>query len=125
MAILKDLTTTVIVNGKALAEYRPRDDDTKDSASTLTRYIEVTAGAHFALEFAVKTRMRANNKAIVFAASVDEVAVESTMLYTHDTGQLCGITALEKGGWTLRRFKFSDILLGLCSPDCYAGYHKC
>lgn len=119
MAVLKDVAATVVVNGKALVEHDPRDDHPVDPLSTMTRYIEATAGANFELKFEVKARSLVNCNGLNFRTSIDGVEIDSMILRADTTQTLKGARGLMKGKWHLRKFKFSNILLGLYSIDWY------
>ncbi len=129
MAVLKGIEITIHVDGQALQEYDDiYEDDDQDSTDQrdhdrmpylMTKYIEATSGARFAIKVVVPKSAKALLGALSFALSLDGFPIES-----HDMFMPMKLPKLERGVWSRskdgstkktmtgivkRPFMFSDI----------------
>ena len=119
MAILGKFTATVVVDGKPCREYPDEEVDAKGSkddncALSVSKYIEVVPGAHFAIHIKPeKNTMFKKGNAVAHRISIDGKEVSRPLVRSE--GQLRDGTFREVDGQrigdgkSIRPFKFSSI----------------
>lgn len=115
MAILKGITVAVTVNGQDLTEHEAEEsaDDQGTASDSLTRYIEATAGANFALRLGAPSPNPYGCQGVSFATYVDGVQVQIVDMIHCKTYLLEGHLRARQGNWTVQKFRFQNLLLGL------------
>ena len=119
MAILKKIKVTIEVDGKPLEEYH--DNEEKDEARSITRYIEATSGATFAIKIRLKRSFKFLTSALGFdfkldGEYVDNYGLKKSEFKPHHGGH----SHVQYGAYvegsrldTLKPFIFEDIKIGL------------
>jgi len=115
MAILKGIGVTVAVNGQDLTEHEAMEspDDHETAVDSITRYIEVTTGFNFALKFTRPVIPPYGSQGLSFAVYIDGVRVQILEMIHHKIHVLEGCLSLERGSWTVQKFRFENIQFGV------------
>ena len=111
MAILNTLTASVVVNGADLKEY-DHDDDQPETPNSLTRYIEASSGANFAIKYRFDHPLPEGCDGFNVALYLDGTEVEDVLPHISTTHSSMGIRELNFGKTVLRKYKFADIEIG-------------
>ena len=82
MAILKKIEVTIEVEGKPLEEYK--DDEEEDKPDSITRYVEATTDAAFAIKTRLKRSFCFPTDSLGFHYKLDGVLVGDYGLYKED-----------------------------------------
>ena len=122
MAILKGIEASVIVDGKALAEYDDEDtlDESPDQTSEVSKYIEAVSGAEFSISITVPRSYNFVGNAIALEPSIDGVCVHNRLCreailknLREDWHMIIAGSRVKNGEkWYQRSFKFDDIKIG-------------
>ena len=131
MTILKGIEASVIIDGKALAEYDDEDtrDDKSDPTSEVTKYIEAVSGAEFSINVTMPKSYDFVGNALAFKFSLDGVRVwiwlcrEAKLKDLREDWHvtIAGLQVKNGEEWYLRPFKFNDIKIGKTNPP-YADF---
>ena len=115
MAILKGITVAVNVDGQDLTEHEAEEsaDDHGTASDSITRYIEATAGANFALRLGAPSTYPYGCQGFSFAIYVDGIQVQVVNMIHHKICLLEGRLGTRQGNWTVQKFRFQNLLLGL------------
>ncbi len=129
MAIIKGIDITIHVNGQALQEYDDSfvdgDQDSKNQREwdgtpyLLTKYVEATSGARFAINAVVPKSAKTSADALKFALVLDGIPINDNNQFMPmrlpdlEDGfwslLIDGITTETKTGTIVRPYMFSDI----------------
>jgi hypothetical protein len=119
MAILRPFECAVEVNGVAVDEYEDEDAEPANTATVLTKYIEVVSGTNFTLVFTIQQGWAMHADCVSFKFSLDgkpivgciipkescredrSVSIRRSSLFI-SSGQQC----------VKRKFRFADITIG-------------
>lgn len=113
MAILKGVDVAIEVDGKALREYDCDEEEDGTAGDTVTKYIEVTPGSNFAVfcRWAANFIAGLKVETLNFGPVLDGNRYGSWMPRSDAlTSFIPGERIYENGRWTLRRFRFSEIV---------------
>ena len=122
MAILKGIEVSVVIDGKALAEYDDEDiaDQSPEHPSEVSKYIEAVSDAEFSIDFTVPQFYEFTADALAFKFILDGVTVRNSVCRKAKLKRLrkdwheniAGSKVKNGEGWCLRPFKFNDIKIG-------------
>ena len=122
MAILKGIEVSVVIDGKALAEYDDEDiaDENPDHPSEISKYIEVISDAEFSIDITVPSSYDFAADAISFRLGLDGVSVKKRLcqkaklkrLHGYWHSNIAGSDVKNGEEWYLRPFRFDDIKIG-------------
>lgn len=121
MAILRNFTANILVNGQALQEYEGDGEMENENPDMVVKYIQATSNARFTINISVRDMSRSTADGVTFCLSLDGTYVDSTILTSVDPKQDLwgeesnwnGIDSVSsRGGWELIPFMFSEIKTG-------------
>ena len=112
MAILKDFTVTVQVDGQPVHEY---DDETEGNQgpSQVTKYIEAISETRFTIKIDVSRSMIFTSDGLLFKLMLDGRDVTSSYYskaeHVHGTTTIRDVKIRSSAGFTRKTFLFSEI----------------
>lgn len=118
MAILKDITVAIIVNGQELKEHDD-EDDVNDDQSSVSKYVEATSDA----EFGIMTSARSyqfTSDALRMSIYLDGVYVDNILFLKKNVNRFCawqsclnGVRRFDGNRWEIKPFKLREITAGM------------
>lgn len=121
MAILKNYTVKMLVDGKSLQEYEGDGEIENENPNTVIKYVEATSNARFIIDVSVHNISGRMADAVSFCSFLDGTFVSNRILEKNKSGRDLwesvskiegsrGVSA--KGDFELRPFIFSAIKIG-------------
>ena len=113
MAILKDIQISVVVNDRDLPEFE--DDEEEQLPNTVTKYVEAVSNSTFHIKISCLQKPAwYGGTGLCFGVELDGEQVAHPLFRGDQTTSLVkGSSKCINGKWTLQRFKFSDIIIGM------------
>jgi hypothetical protein len=117
MAIHTDypgLKVEIVVNGQPLPEY---DDETNTpDSNVVTKYVEAESGAEFSINYSFDktfpTSHDVNVRCSLDGRQVRKPRVGRTKLLCERGQKITGLRVQEGKSWGLKKFRFSDLVVG-------------
>jgi hypothetical protein len=119
MAILRPFECAVEVNGVAVDEYEDEDAEPANTATVLTKYIEVVSGTNFTLVFTIQQGWAMHADGVSFDISLDGKFIIGSIIPKEDCREYRSVSIRKSGLSTgsgqqsvKRKFRFADITIG-------------